>query len=156
MLYYLIVDKKTAERSKNEEITRKKSQKLTNQSRNICQIWTPNAFSGSAKHCGINFRGLQFNIASNKNYFYKKPNYKKKTGSLRQKTAKTVVEVPFSQKLLFKVEKPFTKRSEWSKNFSRSETISSHGNFTHFSFHYTSSERIVSGKKKPEENQYSS
>ena len=56
-------------------------------------------------------------------------------GHLDEKTAKNgYLYVPFSQKLLFKVKKSFTKRSAWSKNFSRSEKISSHGNFSHFRF----------------------
>ena len=69
---------KTAKRSKNEEINRKKSQKLTTKSRNMCQFCIWNAISGYAKYCVINFRGLHFNIASIKNYFYKKSNYKQK------------------------------------------------------------------------------
>ena len=35
-------------------------------------ILTSNSFIGSAKHCGFNFRDSHLNIASNKNYFYKK------------------------------------------------------------------------------------
>ena len=69
---------KTAKRSKNEEINRKKSQKLTKKSRNMCQFCIWNAISCYAKYCAINFRGLHFNIASIKNYFYKKPIYKQK------------------------------------------------------------------------------
>ena len=144
--------KKRLKDHKNEEITRKKGQKLTKKSRNMWQFWTSNAFSGSAKHCGINFRGLRFNIASNKHYFYEKANCKQKKGHLDEKTAKNrYLYVPFSQKLLFKVKKSFTKRSAWSKNFSRSEKISSHCNFTHFRFQVKkSSERIVLPvKQKP-------
>ena len=127
---------KTAKRSKNEEINRKKSQKLTKKSRNMCQFRIWNAISGYAKNCAINFRGLHFNIASIKNYLYKKPNYKqKKLGHLDEKTVKNgYLYVPFSQKLLFNVKKSFTKLSAWSKNFSRSEKISSHCNFTRFRF----------------------
>ena len=56
-----------------------KSQNLTKKSRNMCQFCIWNAISGYAKYCAINFRGLYFfNIASIKNYFYKKPNYKQK------------------------------------------------------------------------------
>ena len=81
----MIFDKKTTERSKNEEIN-SKSHKLTKKSRNMCQFWIWNAFSGSAKHCGINFRGLNFNIASNKNYFNKENKLQaKKSGPLRWK-----------------------------------------------------------------------
>ena len=70
--------------------------------RKMCQFWTWNAFSGSAKHCGINFRDLHFNIASTKNYFYKKPNYKQKLYHLDEKTAKNgYLYVPFSQKTTF-------------------------------------------------------
>ena len=47
----------------------------------MCQFWTLDAFSGSPKNSGINFRGLHFSIASNKKDFYKnqitqKANYK--------------------------------------------------------------------------------
>ena len=56
-------------------------------------------------------------------------------GHLDEKTAKNgYLYVSFSQKLLFKVKKSFTKRRAWSKNFSRSEKISSHGNFSYFRF----------------------
>ena len=70
-------------------------------------------FSDSSKHCGINLRDLHFNIAPNKYYFYKKPNYKQKNiGHLDEKTAKNgYLYVPFSQKLLFNVKKSSTKRS---------------------------------------------
>ena len=44
----------------------------------MCQFRIWNAISGYAKYCAINFRGLHFNIASIKNYLYKKPNYKQK------------------------------------------------------------------------------
>ena len=71
--YYLIFDKETVKRSKNEEINNK-SQKLTKKSRIMCQFLTWNSFSGSPEHCGINFRGWNFNIVSDKIYFYKKPN----------------------------------------------------------------------------------
>ena len=53
---------------------KEKSQKLTKKSRIMCQFLTWNAFSGSAKHCGINFRGWHINIVSDKIYFYKEPN----------------------------------------------------------------------------------
>ena len=54
-------------------------------------------------------------------------------GHLDEKTAKNgYLYVPFSQKLLFKVKKSFTKRSALSKNFFRSEKNSSHGNFSRF------------------------
>ena len=69
---------KNSERSKKEEINRKKSQQLTKKSRNMWQFRIWNAISGYAKYCAINFRGLHFNIASIKNYLYKKPNYKQK------------------------------------------------------------------------------
>ena len=49
-----------------------KNQNLTKKSKNMSQFRIWNAFLGFAKHCGINVRGLHFNIASNKNYFYKK------------------------------------------------------------------------------------
>ena len=56
-------------------------------------------------------------------------------GHLDEKTAKNgYLYVPFSQKLLFKVKKSFTKRSALSKNFFRSEKNSSHGNFSRFRF----------------------
>ena len=56
-------------------------------SRNMRHFWTSNAFSGSAKHCGINFRGLHFNVASNEIYFYKKKNQitSKKMGRLDER-----------------------------------------------------------------------
>ena len=57
-----------------KKLIEKKGQELTKKSRNMCQFSTWNAFSGSAKHCGINFRGRHFNIVTNKLYFYKKPN----------------------------------------------------------------------------------
>ena len=57
---------------------RKKSKNYLRKSRNMCQFSTWNAFSGSAKHCGINFRSWHYNIVSNKLYFYKKPNWKQK------------------------------------------------------------------------------
>ena len=65
----------------------------------MCQFRIWNAISGYAKYCAINFRGLHFNIASIKKYFYKKPNYKqKKLGHLDEKTAKNgYLYVPFSQ-----------------------------------------------------------
>ena len=44
----------------------------------MCQFRIWNAISGYAKYCANNFQGLHFNIASIKNYFYKKPNYKQK------------------------------------------------------------------------------
>ena len=88
---------------------------------------TWNAFSGCAKHCGINFRGWHSNIVSSKIYFYNKTKLKaKKLGHLDEKTAKNGhLYVQFSQKLLFKVKKSFTKRSAWSKNFSRLAKICS-------------------------------
>ena len=50
----------------------------------------------------------------------------KKLGHLDEKTAKNgYLYVPFSQKLLFKVKKSFTKRSAWSKTFSRLAKICS-------------------------------
>ena len=63
---------KTVKRSRKE--VKEKSQKLTKKSRIMCQFSTWNAFSGSAKHCGINFRGWHFNIVSNKIYSNKEPN----------------------------------------------------------------------------------
>ena len=53
----------------------KKIKKLIEKIMKYEQILNWNAFSGSAKHCGIIFQGLHFNIASNKNHFYKKSNY---------------------------------------------------------------------------------
>ena len=73
--------KKTAERSRNEEINRK-SEKINYKIKKYVPILN---FSGSAKYCGINFRSLHFHIASNRNYFYKKQNYNKKNGPLRRK-----------------------------------------------------------------------
>ena len=51
-----------AERPKKKKLI-EKSQKLTTESRNMCQFWTWNAFSGYVNYCGINFRGLNSNIA---------------------------------------------------------------------------------------------
>ena len=42
-------------------------------------------FSGYEKYCGINFRGLHFNIASNRNYFHKKPNHKQHSWQIVRK-----------------------------------------------------------------------
>ena len=61
-----------------KKLIEKNGQKLTKKSRNMCQFRIWNAISGYAKYCAINFRRLHFNIASIKNYFYKKPNYKQK------------------------------------------------------------------------------
>ena len=44
----------------------------------MCQFRIWNAISGYAKYCANNFPVLNFSIASIKNYFYKKPNYKQK------------------------------------------------------------------------------
>ena len=79
----------------------------------MCQFRISNAISGYAKYCAINFRGLHFNIASIKNYFYKKTKLQAKNlGHLDEKTAKNgYLYVPFSQKLLFNVKNSFTKRS---------------------------------------------
>ena len=57
----------------------------------------------------------------------------------------------FCQKTLFEGEKSFNNRSSWSKKFSRSEKISSHGNFTLSPFQAKPpSERIKPPvKKKP-------
>ena len=58
----------------------------------MCQFCTSNAFSGSAKHFGINFPGLHFNIASKKSHFYKKKtNYQQKMGHRDEKPLKTVI-----------------------------------------------------------------
>ena len=52
----------------------------------MCQFCIWNAISGYAKYCAINFRGLHFNIASIKNYFYKKTKWQaKKLGHLDEK-----------------------------------------------------------------------
>ena len=63
----------------------------------MCQFRIWNAISGYAKYCAINFRGLHFNIASIKNYFYKKPNYKqKKLGHLDEKLVHTAILLAFA------------------------------------------------------------
>ena len=52
-------------------------------------------------------------------------------GKSDKKRLKMVIYMPHSvKKKSLKVEKSFTDRSAWSKNFSRSEKINSHGNFT--------------------------
>ena len=98
---------------------------------------TWNAFSGCAKHCGINFRGWHLNKVSSKIYFYNKTKLKaKKLGHLDEKTAKNGhLYVQFSQKLLFKVKKSFTKRSAWSKKLlSLSENLFTKTSFLTFAF----------------------
>ena len=79
---------------------------------------------------------LTFQYSIEKKLFQHKTKWQaKKLGHLYEKTAKNgYLYVTFRQKTLFKVKKSFTKRSAGSKNFSRSEKISSHGNFTHFRF----------------------
>ena len=85
-------------------------------------------------------------MASNKNQSYKKPTYKQKQlGHFGEKMAKNgYLFVTIRQKILFNVKKSFTRRSARSKNFSRSENTSSHGNFSHFRYWVkTAAERIV-------------
>ena len=139
--------KKMAGRSKNEEINRKKSQKWTKKSRIIRQFWTWNGFSGSAKHCSINFRGLNFKIAT------KKQITSKKAGPLRQnKPAENgYLEVQFGQKLLFK--KSLTKSKSHDQKTSLAQKKLAHSAILIASAFRskvkTSSERIKKTLRKP-------
>ena len=117
--------KKTAERLGNEEFNRRKAKNKLKKSWNMCQFW--NAFSGSEKHFGINFRRLHFNIASNKNQFYKKQNYRQKTGPLiRKKRLKMVINMCIQSKTTFQIQKSFTKRQRMIKKTSLAQKKLAH------------------------------
>ena len=119
---------------KNEGINRKKS-KINKKKTKLCANFEFETHFQALQNTSINFRALKLNIAPKNNHFSKKIDYKQKNWSTDKKTAKNrYLYAPFSQKLLFKVKKSFTKRSARSKNFSRSEKISSYTNFTHFQF----------------------
>ena len=90
---------KTAKRSKNEEINRKKGQKLTKKSRNMCQFFIWNAIAGYAKYCAINFRGF-WGPALQKTKFQAK-----KLGHLDEKRLKTVIYMCHSVKNYFSMSK---------------------------------------------------
>ena len=81
-------------------------------------------------------------------------------GRLDEKMAKNGhLYVQFSQKLLFKVKKSFTKRSAWSENFSRLAKICSPRQLFSLSLlgqNAAWTNLLPVTKKKPRENQYSS
>ena len=83
----------------------------------------------------------------------------KKLGHLDGKTAKNgYLNVPFSQKLLFKVKMSLTKRCAWSKNFSRLAKICSPRQLFSLSLlgQNAAWTNLLPVKKRPRENQYSS